>query len=149
MVDTGLERTFVREDMVDAHDLSEATQLLCGVTGECTTMKGPVSINVGVVDVMERLPVFIADLENPCLLGLDYLTRVRACVDLRGGNIRVRSQGVPLILEGDARDVRDDKSGYVTYEATEEARCMRARTEHPASTPDHSAPVTSTAVVPR
>ena len=65
--------------------LKPRMQLLCGVTGECTTMRVSVSVNMSVGDVMECLPVFIADLEDPCLLGLDYLTRVGACVDLRGG----------------------------------------------------------------
>ena len=37
-----------------------------------------------------------------------------------------------------------DKSGHVTCEMVEEAWCMRVRSEHPASTPDHSTPVTST-----
>ena len=64
VVDAGSERTFIREDMLDACDVPEATQLLCGVTGECTTMRGPMSVNVGMGDEMERLPVFIADLED-------------------------------------------------------------------------------------
>ena len=50
VVDTCLERTFVRENMVDAVGMPEATQLFCGVTG------------VGLGDVMERLPVSRADL---------------------------------------------------------------------------------------
>ena len=49
VVDTSSERTFVREEMVDARGVPEATQLLCGVTGECTW---PVSVNMGVGDVM-------------------------------------------------------------------------------------------------
>ena len=54
---------------------------------------------MGVRDVRECQPVFIADFEDPCLLGLDYLTRVGECVDLRGGRMSVRNQEVPLILE--------------------------------------------------
>ena len=63
--------------------------------------------------------------------------------------MRVRNQEVPLILVSDTQGVRGDKSGHVTCEAAEEARCMRVRSEHPASTPDHSTPVTSTTVAPR
>ena len=102
--------------------------------------------NVGVGYVMEHPPVFIAAFEHRCLY---YLTRVRACVDLRREKMRVRSQQVPLILGDDARGVTGDKPGHVTYEAGEEARCMRARSEHRASMPDHTMPVTSTAVAPR
>ena len=70
VVDTGLEWTFVREDMVDPCGVPEATQLLCGVTDEYTTMRRPVAVNMGVGDVMERLAVFIPELEDPCLLEL-------------------------------------------------------------------------------
>ena len=87
---------------MDARDVPEAIQLLCCVTGECTTMRGPVLVNMDVGDVMECLLVFIADLEDPCLVGLDYPTQVGTCVDLRGGRMRVRNHEVPLILGGDA-----------------------------------------------
>ena len=62
MVDTGTERTIVREDMVDERIVPESTELLCDVTCECISMRRPVSVNMGVGDVMERLPVSRADL---------------------------------------------------------------------------------------
>lgn len=83
VVDTGSEWTFVRKDMVDTLGIPKAKQLLCGITGVCTTVKGPVLVYVHVGSVKEHLPVFIAALEDPCLLGLDYLMHVGACVDLQ------------------------------------------------------------------
>ena len=56
---------------------------------------------------------------------------------------------MPLILGGDAQDVRGDESGHATREAAQEARCMRVSSEHPGSTPDHSTPITSTTMAPR
>ena len=102
VVDTGSERTFVREDLVNARAVPEAEQLLCGVTGECVTMRGPVEMNIGVGGVMERMPVFLAALEDPCLLGIDFLTRVGACVAFPERKLRVRDREVPLMLGGDA-----------------------------------------------
>ncbi|ROT80779.1 hypothetical protein C7M84_000488 [Penaeus vannamei] len=37
-------------------------------------------------------------MEDPCLLGLDYLACVEACVDLQRGRMTVRGHEVPLIL---------------------------------------------------
>ena len=90
---------------MDARGVPEATQLLCGVTNKCTTMRGPASVNMGVGDMMECLSVFIAAPEDPYLLGLDYLTWVGACMDLRGGRMRVQNQEVPLFLGADVQDV--------------------------------------------
>lgn len=145
VVDTGSERTFIREDMVDAPDAPEARQLLCGVTGTCTTMKGPVLVDVSVGGVVERLPAFIAALEDPCLLGLDYLMRVGACADLRAGKLRVRSQEVPLILGGDAEGMKSHEPERVTGEVADESWCRRARNSGcPTSTPGSTTPVTTT-----
>ncbi|MPC56335.1 hypothetical protein E2C01_050293 [Portunus trituberculatus] len=38
VVDTGFEKTFVGEDLVDVSSVSEATQKLCGVTVQCVTV---------------------------------------------------------------------------------------------------------------
>jgi len=137
VVDTGSERTFVREDLVDARAVPEASQLMCGVTGECVAMRGPVLVNVGVGGVMERMPVFVAALEDPCLLGIDFLTRVGACADLREGKLRVRDREVPLILGGDAQSERSNQRRHVTRKVAEGARCRQARED------DHPTTVTS------
>ena len=59
-------------------------------------MQGPVSVNVGVGDVMERLPAFIADLEDPCLLlvgtGLPHASE-SVCVSPRGKDEGTESIG--------------------------------------------------------
>ena len=38
------------------------------------------TITVGGVE--EKLPVFVTDMEEPCLLGLDFLVQNAACMDL-------------------------------------------------------------------
>ncbi|KAK8400958.1 hypothetical protein O3P69_002622 [Scylla paramamosain] len=81
-VDTGAEKTLVRPDMLAATRVSDAPQRLCGVTRHCVQLKGPVDVRIGVGSAVERLPVYVADLDEPCLLGLDYLTQSKACVDL-------------------------------------------------------------------
>ncbi len=52
------------------------------MTGHCVQLKGPVDVHIGVGSAVERLPVYVADLDEPCLLGLEYLMQSKACVDL-------------------------------------------------------------------
>ncbi|XP_063845412.1 uncharacterized protein LOC135091900 [Scylla paramamosain] len=77
----------------------DAPQRLCGVTGHCVQLKGPADVRIGVGSAVERMPVYVADLDEPCLLGLDYLTQSKACVDLGRKLVRVRGQEVPLLPE--------------------------------------------------
>ncbi|KAK3882385.1 hypothetical protein Pcinc_013251 [Petrolisthes cinctipes] len=97
VVDTGAERTFVRTDMVVAQTLPVTRQQLCGVTGHCMPLKRPVEVCVRVGSVEEKLPVYVADMEEPCLLDLDYLTQSEACVDLGRRLLKVRGVNVPLL----------------------------------------------------
>ena len=70
-VDTGAERTFVRPDVLTVV-APLSTQQLCGVTGHCTPLQGPVEATIGVGSQEVKLPVYVADIEDSCLLGLDY-----------------------------------------------------------------------------
>jgi len=71
VVDTGSELTFIRKDLIVSCGIPKAGQKLCGVTGDCIPMRGPVWVSLNVGAVIERLPVFVAEMEDPCLLGLD------------------------------------------------------------------------------
>ena len=82
--------------MLAAKCLSDAPQRLCGVIGHCVELKGPVEACICVGSAVERLPMYVADFDEPVLLGLDYLTQSKACVDLGRKLMRVRGQEVPL-----------------------------------------------------
>lgn len=101
VVDTGAERTFLREGILPDSGVRCGGEQLCGVTGDCVPVKGPVWVNLAVGRVIERLPVFVAEMEDECLLGLDYLNRVGACVDLRESRMLVRGCEVPLYPNGE------------------------------------------------
>ncbi|KAK8397535.1 hypothetical protein O3P69_004353 [Scylla paramamosain] len=77
-VDTASERTFVRPDMTSTRSRPVAPQQLCGVTGHCTTLRGPVEASILVGPVEQELPVYVADIDL-CLLGLES----HACLDWR------------------------------------------------------------------
>ena len=97
-VDTGAERTFVRMGVAAAPNPPEAREQLCGVTGDCTGLKGPVTATVEVAGAEEQLPVYVADVEEN-LLGLDYLQRVKAVLDFGKQTLEAGGSVVPL-LEG-------------------------------------------------
>ena len=105
VVDTGAERTFVHKDVVHAQHLPDSQRRLCGVTGHCVQMKGPVETRVSVGGEEERLPVYVADLQEPCLLGLDYLVQSKACLDFGSLTMRVHGEEVPLLLQDTCAEV--------------------------------------------
>ncbi|MPC28013.1 hypothetical protein E2C01_021206 [Portunus trituberculatus] len=55
--------------------------------------------------VEEKLPLFMADKEESCLLGLDFLVQSAGCVGLGRMQMQVRGETVPLILEDTAEQV--------------------------------------------
>ncbi|XP_063875862.1 uncharacterized protein LOC135108633 [Scylla paramamosain] len=94
-VDSGAERTFVQDGVVATGQPPVAQQQLCGITGHCTQLRGPVHARIAVGSTEEHLPVFVADVgEN--LLGLDYLKQSRAVLDFGEMTMSVRGSVVPL-----------------------------------------------------
>ncbi|MPC67766.1 hypothetical protein E2C01_061950 [Portunus trituberculatus] len=62
----------------------------------------------------------MAVMEEPCLLGLDFLIRSAACVDLGRMQMQVRKEIVPLILEDAAEQVESPvTTSYVKDERLE------------------------------
>ncbi|MPC34547.1 hypothetical protein E2C01_027940 [Portunus trituberculatus] len=100
VVDTGAERMFVCSELVSACHLPEASQQLCGGTGHCTSLQNPLSVQISVGSREMMLSVFVAALEDPCLLSLDYLMQVGTCADQGRKRMRVGGEELPL-LPGD------------------------------------------------
>ena len=62
---------------------------------------------------------WVAAVEDSCLLGLDYLSRVEACVDLHSGRMSVRGHEVPLNPGGHAPvGMVEEQQGRKPYAAT-------------------------------
>ncbi|MPC52531.1 hypothetical protein E2C01_046402 [Portunus trituberculatus] len=106
----------LREDsresgLANLSSMPEAAQQLCGVAGQCVSLWDPFLVNIGMVVVLQRLSVFVAALEDPCLMGIDFLNRVGASLDFREGKLKVHGHEVPLILGGDAQCERSRQQG--------------------------------------
>ena len=71
----------VREAVVAVQEPPELERQLCGVTGHCMTLPGPVMCTIAVGGVVE-LTVSVDDMEEPCLMGVDSLFQNAACDDI-------------------------------------------------------------------
>ncbi|MPC96803.1 hypothetical protein E2C01_092081 [Portunus trituberculatus] len=92
-------------EVVAAQDLPVANRQLCGVTGHCMTLRGPVMSTITVGSIEENLPAFVADMEEPCLVGLGSLVQSAVCVDSGRIQMQVCEEMLPLILEDAAEQV--------------------------------------------
>lgn len=87
LIDTGSTATLMRPDVFPAGTQLEPTSVqLRTVTGELAPMlgRGMVVIKVGGLSV--NFKVWVAEVQDPCILGLDFLRFARCVLDL-GGNI--------------------------------------------------------------
>ncbi len=117
----------VSPGMLAATRVPDVPQRLCGVTGHCVQLKGPMDVRIGVGSAVERLPVYVADLDEPCLLGLDYLTQSKACVDLGRKLVRVHGQEVPLLPEVGCAEVVVAERVYLAPRMEARVRCRLSR----------------------
>ncbi|MPC74921.1 hypothetical protein E2C01_069301 [Portunus trituberculatus] len=98
-VDSGADHTLVRPGLVEAEWLPDLPQQLCGVMRDCMSLQVPVNARVRVGGVEEDMPVFVTDLDEECLLGYDYLTRMDACLDFRQKRKTVCGHEMPFLRE--------------------------------------------------
>lgn len=104
-IDSGAERSFVSADLMAAQDLLLAAQQLCGVTGHYTELWGLVEVKIGVVGKEEALPVYVAGIEDPCLLGLDYLRKSGAHLDFGDMGMSIHGEKVPMLEDSKYAEV--------------------------------------------
>jgi len=96
VVDTGSERTMVRANIVSHRQLPETSHRLSGVTGHCTELRGPVDVKFQLGGKEESLAVYVADMEDTCILGLDYLVSRRCVLDFCAMQLTTGDRSVPL-----------------------------------------------------
>lgn len=87
----------MRADMVAELQLPEA------VTGDCVPLRGSVQACIGVGSLERRMPLYVADVEEPYSLCLDYLLPNDACVDLGWKWLGVADKSYPWFWKTAAR----------------------------------------------
>ncbi|KAK8376506.1 hypothetical protein O3P69_009860 [Scylla paramamosain] len=94
-LDSGGERTFVQEGVLATRQPLVAKQQLCGISGHCTQLKGPVEARIEVGGPEEHLPIYVADV-GESLLGFDFLQQSKAVLDFGEMTVEVGDNVVPL-----------------------------------------------------
>lgn len=93
LIDTGSSITIVRPDVLQQAGTDwrgrvyPTPVMLKTVTGELAPMKGKGWLQVEYGGVTKHHEVWLAAVQDPCILGLDFLQRVGTLLDLRYGNI--------------------------------------------------------------
>ncbi|KAJ8387533.1 hypothetical protein AAFF_G00152290 [Aldrovandia affinis] len=91
LVDTGSTVTLVRPDVVPGGTPVEPTAVqLRTVTGELAPLVGKSRLTVTVGGRAVRHPVWIAAVQEPCILGLDFLKATGCQLDLKRGTVRLQ-----------------------------------------------------------
>ena len=102
IVDSGSNHTLVRQDVIDSSSLAEIPQGLCDVTGRRTSLRCPAEVELAIGCQKTMLLVYVADeLEEPCILGLDYLQMNRCVLDFAAMRMSMNNTSVPLLPASD------------------------------------------------
>ena len=90
VIDTGAAVTVIREDLAEVMEKKETSKCLCTATGEPIRVAGTAEATIKLRGGLEFThPVIIADIREPCLLGLDFLASKGCVVDLKRGNVQI------------------------------------------------------------
>ncbi|MPC51327.1 hypothetical protein E2C01_045171 [Portunus trituberculatus] len=98
-METGAECTFLCVETIAAvADHEQPEQELCGITGHCTQLKGPVLATVAVAGEDRTLPIYVVNIEEN-LLGLDYIQESKAVLNFGDMTMEIRDRKELLLEE--------------------------------------------------
>ncbi|KAG7166411.1 hypothetical protein Hamer_G005507 [Homarus americanus] len=75
------------------------SQQLCGITGEFLVLKGSLDISIKLGGKEEARQIYVADIANPNILGLDNLLPRKCQLDLVSVHLKIKGKWVPLRTE--------------------------------------------------
>lgn len=129
-MDTRVERTLAQAGMVVTKSLLDTQQHLCGVTGHSLLLEGPAEACISIRDVQGWLPVYITNMKELCLLGLNYLEQRKACVNLDRNSLRVHGEEVPLLPEDGCIEVVATELVQLAPRTEAQVKCKLMRVMH-------------------
>ena len=99
VVDSGSNCTLLRTDVLNRTDLPVMKEGLCDVTGRRSALRGPIEVQLEIGGQVSKQEVYVADeIEEPCILGLDYMTANRCILDFDKRTMQVRDALVPFVV---------------------------------------------------
>ena len=106
-IDTGSNISIVRPDVLPESEIQPINQCIRTVTGEKAPIrgKGNLRLRIGSTEIVHPIrigsteivhPTWIADIQDECILGLDFLEPHECLVNLRNGTLQVGEEEIPL-----------------------------------------------------
>ena len=98
-IDTGSNISIIRPDVLSKQRqtfIQPVSQFICNVTGEKVTIqgKGDLRIKMGSQEAVH--PVWVADIQDECILGLDFLELHGCMVDFGDNVLHISGKEIPL-----------------------------------------------------
>ncbi len=105
-IDTGSNISVVRPDMLQGQDprsIQPVSSCLRTVTGETAPIrgKGKVKLKIGSAEMTQD--IWIADIQDECILGLDFLEPQGCMVNLREGTLLIGEEEITLEKSADTQ----------------------------------------------
>ena len=106
VVDTGSNISIVRPDILrrSASTSKVSIQPVNGnvrtVTGDTTPVRGKGKLKIRIGSTDREHECWVADIENECIIGLDFLTMYDCIVNVAGASLRIGSEEVQLRRAG-------------------------------------------------
>ena len=98
-IDTGSDVTIVRPDILQAS--GTRVEAIVGqirtVTGEMTPIQAKGLIELSIGNLKTQHEIWVADVYDECILGMDFLQKHECLVDLKRKILQVRNEEIPLI----------------------------------------------------
>lgn len=129
LVDTGSTVTLVRPDIVPGWTQCEPTTVqLRTVTGELAPMKGKGIMTLTVGGRTVRHPVWVAAVQDPCILGLDFLRSTGCQLDLNRGTLSFQGGTEVTMAPPNVTFTQPNKPFTPTVKAAETHGCAPSPT---------------------
>ena len=100
MVDTGSNITLVRPDVLaqpgSVVNIQPVNNRLRTVTGETAPIHGICDSDITIGGCRRPHKLWVADITDECILGLDFLQQHQSLIDLNAGMIHIGEEDIPL-----------------------------------------------------
>ena len=78
--------------------------------------------------------MFVAEMEEPCLLGMDYLIQCEVCVDFGRQTLKMHGKEVPLLWSSAAESLFNPEMKHAALWTGDRVQCMLSRGEQEVTT---------------
>ena len=99
VIDTALSHSLVRPDVLGQSHFHKKASSILGVTKDNGTIHGSVEVSMKITNKVEKISVYILDIEDPFILCLDYLLPNKCSVDPFDMSLTIGVQGKSVSVD--------------------------------------------------